>query len=247
MNLGSIQNTQFQNPTEVFDTLKGLPYAANSGIYDGTVVTAMAGTKKVNGVEQPCARIGFRVTTQEGDAQLWVSLDFSGDYAYHLQHLALLCHCIDQQGNLVINEQQEQKKDGTVMVVYPNLVGKKLKVAVRRSGEADSGQPFINLVALLGLDGRTAPEAINNQPATWINTNQKRLIPEGYPLFHAEPKKSEPKTAAAGYGAQQSYGQPQQQYGQQQTYGQTQQTYGQAQQSYGQPQQQPVSGYGYGA
>ena len=40
MNLGSIQNTQFQNPTEVFDTLKGLPYVANSGIYDGTVVTA---------------------------------------------------------------------------------------------------------------------------------------------------------------------------------------------------------------
>lgn len=233
MNLGSIQNTQFQNPTEVFDTLKGLPYVANSGIYDGTVVTAMAGTKKVNGVEQPCARVGFRVTTQEGDAQLWVSLDFSGDYAYHLQHLALLCNCIDQQGNLVINEQQEQKKDGTAMVVYPDLVGKKLKVAVRRSGEADSGQPYINLVALLGIDGRTAPEAINNQPATWINTNQKRLIPEGYPLFHAEPKKTEPKTAA-GYGAQQGYGQPQQQYGQ-------------AQQGYGQPQQQPVSGYGYGA
>lgn len=234
MNLGSIQNTQFQNPTEVFDTLKGLPYVANSGIYDGTVVTAMSGTKKVNGVEQPCARIGFRVTTQDGDAQLWVSLDFSGDYAYHLQHLALLCNCIDQQGNLVINEHQEQKKDGTVMVVYPDLVSKKLKIAVRRSGEADSGQPYINLVALLGLDGRTAPETISNQPATWINTNQKRLIPEGYPLFHAEPKKTEPKTAAAGYGAQQSYGQPQQQYGQ-------------AQQGYGQQQQQPVSGYGYGA
>lgn len=234
MNLGSIQNTQFQNPTEVFDTLKGLPYVANSGIYDGTVVTAMAGTKKVNGVEQPCARIGFRVTTQEGDAQLWVSLDFSGDYAYHLQHLALLCNCIDQQGNLVINEHQEQKKDGTVMVVYPDLVSKKLKIAVRRSGEADSGQPYINLVALLGLDGRTAPETISNQPATWINTNQKRLNPEGYPLFHAEPKKTEPKTAAAGYGTQQSYGQPQQQYGQ-------------AQQGYGQQQQQPVSGYGYGA
>lgn len=229
MNLGSIQNTQFQNPTEVFDTLKGLPYVANSGIYDGTVVTAMSGTKKVNGVEQPCARIGFRVTTQEGDAQLWVSLDFSGDYAYHLQHLALLCNCIDQQGNLVINEHQEQKKDGTVMVVYPDLVSKKLKIAVRRSGEADSGQPYINLVALLGLDGRTAPETISNQPATWINTNQKRLLPEGYPLFHAEPKKTEPKTAAAGYGAQQSYGQSQ------------------PQQVYGQAPQQPVSGYGYGA
>ena len=130
MNLGSIQNTQFQNPTEVFDTLKGLPFVSNSGIYDGTIVTALAGTKRVNGVEQPCARIGFRVTTQEGDAQLWVSLDFSGDYAYHLQHLALLCNCIDQQGNLVINEHQEQKKDGTVMVVYPDLVSKKLKIAV---------------------------------------------------------------------------------------------------------------------
>ena len=231
MNLGSIQNTQFQNPTEVFDTLKGLPYVANSGIYDGTVVTAMSGTKKVNGVEQPCARIGFRVTTQEGDAQLWVSLDFSGDYAYHLQHLALLCNCIDQQGNLVINEHQEQKKDGTVMVVYPDLVSKKLKIAVRRSGEADSGQPYINLVALLGLDGRTAPETISNQPSTWINTNQKRLLPEGYPLFHAEPKKTEPKTAAAGYGQQA-----------QQPYGQSQ-----PQQVYGQAPQQPVSGYGYGA
>lgn len=231
MNLGSTQNLQVQNPTEVFDTLKGLPFVSNSGIYDGTIVTALAGTKRVNGVEQPCARVGFRVATQEGEAQLWISLDLSGDYAYHLQHLAILCNCIDQQGNLVINEHQEQKKDGTVMVVYPDLVGKKLKVAVRRTGEADSGQPYVNLAALLSVDGRTAVELINNQSASWIATNQKRLMPEGYPLFHAKPKETAPKTAAAGYGQQ------------------TQQPYGQSQpqQVYGQAPQQPVSGYGYGA
>lgn len=237
MNLGSTQNLQVQNPSEVFDTLKGLPFVANSGIYDGTIVTAMAGTKRINSVEQPCARVGFRVPTQEGEAQLWISLDFSGDYAYHLQHLAILCNCIDQQGNLVINEHQEQRKDGSVMVVYPDLVGKKLKVAVRRSGEADSGQPYINLVALLSVDGRTAVEVINNQQPAWILTNQKRLTPEGYPLFHAEPKKTATKTASASYGSQQAYGQTQQQpYGQSQT-----------QQGYGQAPQQPVSGYGYGA